>query len=151
MTKRLQIYEAPGITVTYDPNLCVHAAECVRGLPAVFDPAGRPWIRPELATPDEVERAVDRCPTGALHSVRPGAVAAPPADSAAAALPRARPVTVKLLAHGPLLVSGAIRIETEAGEFVMEGTKVALCRCGGTGNPPFCDGSHARRNFRPAR
>jgi hypothetical protein len=30
MTKRLQAYEAPGITVTYDPNLCVYAAECAR-------------------------------------------------------------------------------------------------------------------------
>jgi uncharacterized Fe-S cluster protein YjdI len=148
MSKRLQTYEAPGITVTYDPNVCVHAAECVRALPAVFDPAEKRWIRPELATPDDVERAVARCPTGALHAIRPAAATA---DSSAPALGRARPVIVKLLAHGPLLVSGPIRIETEAGEIVLEATKVALCRCGGTGNPPFCDGSHARRNFRPAR
>ena len=37
MTKRLQTYEAPDITVTFDPNVCTHAAACVRGLPAVFD------------------------------------------------------------------------------------------------------------------
>jgi len=146
MTKRLQTYEAPGITVTYDPNLCVHAAECVRGLPAVFDPEEKRWIRPERATPDEVERAVARCPTGALRAIRPGAVPAPAAEK-----PSAAPVVVRLLEHGPLVVSGPIRIETEAGEVVLEGEKAALCRCGGTGNPPFCDGSHARRNFRPAR
>jgi CDGSH-type Zn-finger protein len=26
---------------------------------------------------------------------------------------------------------------------------VALCRCGGTGNPPFCDGTHRTNGFRP--
>jgi len=144
MTKRVQTYEAPGITVTYDPNLCVHAAECVRGLPAVFDPREKRWIRPERATPDEVERAVARCPTGALHAIRPGA--ASPA-AAAAGGPPAKPVVVRVLQHGPLLVFGPIRIETETGEVLLEGDKVALCRCGGTGNPPFCDGSHARRKL----
>jgi len=28
---------------------------------------------------------------------------------------------------------------------------VALCRCGGTGNQPFRDGSHKRVGFRSAR
>ena len=144
MTKRVQTYEAPGITVTYDPNLCVHAAECVRGLPAVFDPREKRWIRPERATPDEVERAVARCPTGALHAIRPGGVS--PA-AAAAGGPPAKAVVVRVLQHGPLLVSGPIRIETDTGEVLLEGEKAALCRCGGTGNPPFCDGSHARRRL----
>ena len=144
MTKRLQAYEAPGITVTYDPNVCVHAAECVRGLPEVFDPTEQRWIRPERATPEQVEQAVARCPTGALRAIRPAGAEAPPA---------AQPVqvVVRLRAHGPLLVSGPVRIETEAGEVLLEADKAALCRCGGTGNPPFCDGSHAHRNFRPAR
>lgn len=141
MTKRLQTYEAPGISVTYDPNLCIHAEECVRSLPAVFDPREKRWIRPERATPDEVERAVARCPTGALRSRRPDA----PAPTAAAS------VVVRLQEHGPLLLSGPIRIETESGEVVREADRVALCRGGGTGNPPFCDGSHARRNFRTTR
>ena len=149
MTERLQTYEAPGITVTYDPNVCVHAAECVHALPAVFDPGEKRWIRPERATPDEVEKAVARCPTGALRAIRPAetaAVAEQPADAKPAA-----PVVVRLLEHGPLLVSGPIRIETEAGKVLLEADKATLCRCGGTGNPPFCDGSHARRKFRPTR
>jgi uncharacterized Fe-S cluster protein YjdI len=143
MTKRLQTYDAVGITVTYDPNLCIHAAECVRELPAVFDPNEKRWIRPERATPDEVERAVARCPTGALRAVRPDGVS--DVHDAAAAPPPARQVVVRLVEHGPLLVSGPIRIETQSGEVVLEAEKAALCRCGGTGNPPFCDGSHARR------
>jgi len=71
MTTRLQVYETPGITVTFDPGICIHAGACVRGLPAVFDVSRKRWVRPELATPDEVAAQVARCPSGALQ-VRPG-------------------------------------------------------------------------------
>lgn len=37
MPKRLQVYDTPGITVTFDPNICRHTGVCVRGLPNVFD------------------------------------------------------------------------------------------------------------------
>jgi len=64
--KKLQTYEVPGITVTFDPNLCRHTAICLRGLPQVFDIKERRWVRPELATPAEVAAQVERCPSGAL-------------------------------------------------------------------------------------
>lgn len=67
--KKLQTYETPGITVTFDPNLCRHTAICLRGLPQVFDIKERRWIRPELATPEEVAAQVARCPSGALQVV----------------------------------------------------------------------------------
>lgn len=67
MSKRLQSYEAPGITVTFDPNICRHTGICVRGLPAVFDVKRKRWIRPELASPEEVAAQVKRCPSGALQ------------------------------------------------------------------------------------
>lgn len=63
-------YTADGIAVTYDASLCFHAAECVRGLPAVFHPDVRPWITPQAADPDAVAEVVDRCPSGALSAVR---------------------------------------------------------------------------------
>jgi uncharacterized Fe-S cluster protein YjdI len=65
--KRLQTYEAPGITVTFDPNVCCHSGMCVRGLPLVFDVTRKRWIRPELASPEEVATQVSRCPSGALQ------------------------------------------------------------------------------------
>lgn len=46
---RLQVFEAEDVTVTLDHNICIHADECVRSLPAVFDPTQRRWIRPERA------------------------------------------------------------------------------------------------------
>ena len=67
MSTRLQIYEAPGITVTFDPDVCIHAAVCVRGLPAVFDVRRKRWIHAEAATPEEVAAQVERCPSGALR------------------------------------------------------------------------------------
>jgi uncharacterized Fe-S cluster protein YjdI len=72
MTHRLQVYETPEITVTFDPALCIHSGNCVRGLPAVFDVGRKRWVRPEAATADQVEAQIMRCPSGALKSYRPG-------------------------------------------------------------------------------
>ncbi|MGH7562401.1 MAG: (4Fe-4S)-binding protein [Gemmatimonadales bacterium] len=72
MSSRLQVYETPGITVTFDPTLCRHGGDCVRGLPAVFDIRRKRWIRPENASPEEVASQVARCPSGALQSYPPG-------------------------------------------------------------------------------
>lgn len=60
-------YPGERITVSFDPEVCAHAAECVRGLPAVFDTRRRPWIDPDGATPQEVVEVVKRCPSGALR------------------------------------------------------------------------------------
>jgi uncharacterized Fe-S cluster protein YjdI len=70
MSLRLQTYEAPGITVTFDPGICIHAGACVRGLPAVFDVRRKRWIHAEAASPDEVAAQVARCPSGALQASR---------------------------------------------------------------------------------
>ncbi|HET7025297.1 MAG TPA: (4Fe-4S)-binding protein [Gemmatimonadales bacterium] len=65
--KRLQVYQTPEITVTFDPNVCIHSGHCVRSLPAVFDVRRKHWIRPELAAADDVARVVAGCPSGALQ------------------------------------------------------------------------------------
>ncbi|MFD5315783.1 (4Fe-4S)-binding protein [Streptomyces sp. NPDC127098] len=60
-------YQARSITVTFEAGRCRHAAECVKGLPEVFDPAKRPWIQPDNATAERVAEVVRRCPSGALR------------------------------------------------------------------------------------
>ena len=67
MSKRLQVYAAPGITVTFEPNLCVHSGACIRGLPDVFDVGRKRWVRPDLASTEDVAAQVELCPTGALQ------------------------------------------------------------------------------------
>ena len=72
MGRRLQVYETADILITFEPALCRHSGNCVRGLPAVFDAREKRWIRPENASADEVAAQVARCPSGALKSYRPG-------------------------------------------------------------------------------
>jgi uncharacterized Fe-S cluster protein YjdI len=130
------------LTVTFDARRCIHAAECVRRLPEVFDPAARPWVRPERAVAEQVIEAVHRCPTGALRVVLDGA----PVEIAVEGL------QVKASRHGPLTVRGDVRLVTEDGTEIARDTRVALCRCGQSRRQPLCDGSHRAAGFRdPAR
>lgn len=53
--------------------------------------------------------------------------------------------------HGPFLVTGeAIVTDAEGNEFSVERKTVALCRCGGSTNKPFCDGTHSKMAFQAA-
>ena len=69
MTRKL--YTGPIVNVSFDTLICEHAAECVRGMPSVFNTSKRPWIDPSVAsTPvlaDELRAVVARCPSGALR------------------------------------------------------------------------------------
>lgn len=56
-------------------------------------------------------------------------------------------LTVKRAPNGPLLVNGSFTILTGAGRVAWRGTRAALCRCGASGNKPFCDGSHKGAGF----
>jgi len=124
---RGRAYRGPGITVYYDIARCVHFAECVRGLPPVFDVEKRPWIQPANALADEVAEVVRRCPSGALHYELDDG---PPE-------PVTRPTQVRAAPDGPLTLRGELSIQTPAGE--LRDVRAALCRCGLTGNQPFCD------------
>ncbi|MFW6694565.1 (4Fe-4S)-binding protein [Streptomyces sp. MAR4 CNX-425] len=71
-------YEGRSITVTFEVARCRHAAECVTGLPEVFDPGERPWVRPDGAGAERVAEVVRRCPSGALqYELKDGGAAAP--------------------------------------------------------------------------
>ena len=67
MEKRSQTWEGAEIVVTFDPNVCIHSGDCVRGLPAVFDVRLRRWIQPDNAPAEQVAEQVRRCPSGALQ------------------------------------------------------------------------------------
>jgi CDGSH-type Zn-finger protein/uncharacterized Fe-S cluster protein YjdI len=49
---------------------------------------------------------------------------------------------------GPLRVRGNLEITSGTGRVVARVTQARLCRCGGSGNKPFCDGTHAKIGFR---
>ncbi|MEU7020060.1 (4Fe-4S)-binding protein [Streptomyces sp. NPDC046203] len=126
---KVKEYDGAGITVTFEPRRCLHAAECVRGLPSVFDLEQRPWVQPGKAAPDEVAEVVRRCPSGALQ-YRPADDSAEPGDT---------PTTVRRTPDGRLLMRGDLRVRSGAGE--RRETRVVLCGCGASGNQPYCDHS----------
>jgi uncharacterized Fe-S cluster protein YjdI/CDGSH-type Zn-finger protein len=120
-------YSAPGVTVFYDRGRCLHFAECIRGLPEVFDARKRPWIQPENASAEDVAEVVRRCPSGALHyRLKEG----PPEEPE-------QPTRVGLVANGPINLRGDLSIDVPAGR--MREVRASLCRCGRTENEPFCD------------
>ena len=135
-----RIYRGSDIEVSFDLDVCIHATECVRGLPAVFDRDRRPWILPDGAAAEEVARVIDRCPSGALQYERLGG---------ATAAQQSATVTVTPLENGPVIVQGEFVMRREDGtEQTLR--RAALCRCGHSGNKPFCDSSHREFAFQAA-
>jgi CDGSH-type Zn-finger protein len=54
--------------------------------------------------------------------------------------------------NGPYLLSGVTEIvRMSDGKVYRASGKVALCRCGGSKNKPFCDASHKRNGFSGAK
>jgi CDGSH-type Zn-finger protein/uncharacterized Fe-S cluster protein YjdI len=51
-------------------------------------------------------------------------------------------------ADGPLQIRGNLELTSGTGRVVARVTTTRLCRCGGSANKPFCDGTHARIGFR---
>jgi len=61
---------------------------------------------------------------------------------------RGGPLTISPIPNGPLQFSGNVEICSGTGRTVLRTQSARLCRCGGSENKPFCDGSHARIGFR---
>jgi CDGSH-type Zn-finger protein/uncharacterized Fe-S cluster protein YjdI len=137
-----RVYENNGIAVLWEPKLCIHAGYCFRGLPEVFQPESRPWVKIEAATPDQIAEVVMTCPTGALHFER--------LDGGPQEQPQSE-TSIDARSNGPLYVRGQIRITGPGGQLIREDTRLALCRCGHSENKPFCDGSHRRVGFRTTK
>ncbi|MDA1194468.1 MAG: (4Fe-4S)-binding protein [Planctomycetota bacterium] len=64
-----KLYRGTALDVTFDADVCIHAGECVRRLPQVFDVKRKPWVLPDGASADEVRDVVAGCPSGALAIV----------------------------------------------------------------------------------
>lgn len=139
MTDKIRTYESDEIAIHYSLKRCIHAEECVRRLPAVFNAQRRPWITPTNANAEDIAATVTACPTGALHFTRKD-------SGVAESIPDKNTVTIE--PNGPLYVRGDIEITTSDGEtVVMKETRAALCRCGASQNKPFCDNAHLQIQF----
>ncbi|HVV55294.1 MAG TPA: (4Fe-4S)-binding protein [Mucilaginibacter sp.] len=62
-------YDNGEVTVIWQPHLCAHSGNCVRGLPSVFDNKVKPWININGAGTESIIGQVRQCPSGALSFV----------------------------------------------------------------------------------
>ncbi|MDP9800748.1 putative Fe-S cluster protein YjdI [Arcanobacterium wilhelmae] len=62
-------YDAEGISVLWNPPICQHSGNCVRGNGDVFSKNRRPWIDPAAADAEEIAAIIDTCPSGALKYI----------------------------------------------------------------------------------
>lgn len=138
MATRVLHYSTATLTVTFDPARCLHSGECTRNLPAVFNVRLNPWIKPAAASADAVIATVHRCPSGALQVVASDGMPLEPAPAGN---------SVQVVADGPLYLRGKLEVVGEDGGVLWQETRLALCRCGASGNKPLCDNSHQSCNF----
>ncbi|WP_328847592.1 (4Fe-4S)-binding protein [Streptomyces sp. NBC_00258] len=120
-------YRAESIAVTFEARRCLHAAECVHGLPEVFDTTKRPWIQPDGSTAERLAEVVRRCPSGALQYELVEGVEETPDQ----------PTTITRSATGQLTVRGELSVDTAQG--ARAETRVMLCGCGQSRLQPYCD------------
>ncbi|MFV1988578.1 MAG: CDGSH iron-sulfur domain-containing protein [Gemmatimonadota bacterium] len=136
---RGRTYEGPEADITFNARKCIHAEECVHGLPNVFDAEKRPWIDAAGASADEIAAAVANCPTGALTMMRHDGGAEKRADDN---------VSVTVAPDGPVYVRGDMTVGVPGADEPSRETRAAFCRCGQSANKPFCDNAHIDANFK---
>ena len=129
-------YPKGDLTILWKPEKCIHAATCVKTLPNVYDPKGKPWIRPENASYEELRAQIDKCPSGALSYTLKNEVK--PIENTI------NMTKIDIKPNGPILVHGTMLITDQNGVEHKKEKTTAFCRCGSSGNKPFCDGEHNR-------
>ncbi len=130
-------FRAPGITIHDDRMLCAHTGRCTDGLACVFKYGSEPWIDPVGATVAAIVETIRRCPSGALSYTLD--TPEPPEQLASP--------SVAATKDGPYEVAGGIALVDPATGQASPGARYTLCRCGGSKNKPFCDGSHWSNGF----
>lgn len=136
----LKEYTNDEITVVWQPAKCIHSEKCFHGLPEVFNPKARPWINATGATSEKIMEQVRKCPSGALSFFVNEEGKLNPDNTAPA-------LSAEVIPNGPLMVFGNLEVKFPDGTLSQKGQKTAFCRCGGSGNKPYCDGTHRKNGF----
>jgi CDGSH-type Zn-finger protein len=130
-------YVGEHITIHDNRSICAHAGYCTDNLKSVFKLGEEPWIDPDGATAEDVINTIKQCPSGAL-SYSVDDVEYRDQD---------RPPVVRVAKDGHYVVTGGVEL---VGQAMGEGASrehYTLCRCGGSKNKPFCDGTHWHIGF----
>ncbi len=134
---KLHSFKGKEITIHDNRGVCSHDGACLMELPTVFIKGRRPWIDPDGATPQEVMDTIHKCPSGALSYTYRGKTYEG----------LDRPPAIKVAQDGPYEITGGISLQDDQGCKPQMPEHYTLCRCGGSKNQPFCDGTHGQIGF----
>jgi CDGSH-type Zn-finger protein len=132
---RARRFTGPEIVMTDDHSLCTHAGYCGTRFTNVWRMLGDtddPEVRARL------QRMVELCPSGTLSWA--------PTRDADEVEPTLEP-GIAISNDGPIWVRGGVPVVGPDGERYEVRNRQTLCRCGHSGNKPFCDGTHKEIGF----
>lgn len=136
-----KIFDGPSLALLDLESLCAFARFC--------DANGQVWSQVARTADPKVRaafiRQVQNCPSGRLVVWDKGAGAALESELAPSIGLVEDPAEA---CSGPLWLRGGIALIAADGEEYEVSNRVTLCRCGGSKNKPFCDGTHAAIKFR---
>lgn len=135
IAERRRAFPGSGLTLTDDITLCSHAGFCNDEITDVWE---RMQTSADPAVRAKIEGIVSRCPSGRLALARDDATPVEPAFEPCVVVER----------DGPYWVRGGVPITSTDGQPWESRNRVTLCRCGGSANKPFCDGTHEEIGFR---
>jgi CDGSH-type Zn-finger protein len=134
--KQAETIEGPAVRLTDAESLCAFARFC--------DPKGRIWNLVERTDDPEVRKIVEyeagHCPAGRLVAWdrKTGEAIEPKFEPSLGLIE-----DTEKKVGGPIWVRGGIPVVGADGKTYEVRNRMTLCRCGRSGNKPFCDGSHA--------
>jgi len=137
-TDRRDDYRGKKIIIHDNRAICAHAGRCTDGLASVFKYGSEPWIDPDGADVEAIVEAIRSCPSGALsysidgreHRVQ------------------GRDPAIAVTKDGPYAVVGSVQLIDQPWGAGAATETYTLCRCGGSKNKPFCDGTHWSIGFK---
>jgi CDGSH-type Zn-finger protein/truncated hemoglobin YjbI/ferredoxin len=137
---RLDTYVGLQVTVEDNRGTCAHSGFCTDRLPTVFRREPDAFVAPSGGRMDEIVRAVQSCPSGALG------LAVEERD-VRVELDQEREQAIEISKDGPYRVTGGIPLLDPRGHHVVRNAGASLehyslCRCGHSQNKPFCSGMH---------
>lgn len=132
--ERAEELHGPNAGIADDGALCISAGFCGTRTTTVWK------LLPESADPERYTLMRDmiwRCPSGRIVLL----------DAAGGEVePELRP-EIAVLPGGPLWLRGGVEVIGADGVPWETRNRVLLCRCGQSGNRPFCDGTHSSLHF----
>jgi len=131
-------YQAQRITIYDNRSICAHAGHCTDGLASVFKYKSEPWIDPAGGTVEAIIETIGRCPSGALSYALDGMEGGT----------QQREPAITATKDGPYAVVGGPQLLGQTWAQGASTEHYTLCRCGGSRNKPFCDGTHWSIGFK---